>query len=75
MKTIKRSPFYSLWLMILACLLPSPAASQEINLDKMEQCGDLLCYQSMDDTNVYHYLPDQPRLAYKDGRPQFSFLK
>ncbi len=75
MKPIKRSISYSLWLVILACLLPSPTASQEINLDKMEQCGDLLCYQSMDDTNVYHYLPDQPRLAYKDGRPQFSFLK
>ena len=75
MKTIKRSTFYSLWLVILACLLPSPVASQEINLDKMEKCGDLLCYQSMDDINDYHYLPDRPRLAYKNGRPQFSFLK
>jgi tetratricopeptide (TPR) repeat protein len=49
--------------------------SQEINLDKFEKFGDLLCYPSLKDPNVYYYLPDQPRLAMKDGRPQFSFLK
>jgi tetratricopeptide (TPR) repeat protein len=53
----------------------STAAGQEINLDNSEKCGDLLCYQSFKDKNIYHYLPDSPRLAYKDGRPQFSFLK
>ncbi len=75
MKNINQTIF-SFWFVFLTCLhLPSFAIAQEINLDKMEKCGDLLCYQSMDDTNVFHYLPDQPRLAYKDGRPQFSFLK
>lgn len=75
MKNINQ-PFFSFIFFFLVCLhLPVFAIAQEINLDKMEKCGDLLCYQSMDDANVYHYLPDKPRLAYKDGRPQFSFLK
>ena len=50
-------------------------AAQEINLDKMESCADLVCYPSLKDPNVFYYLPDNPRLAVKDGRPQFSFLK
>jgi tetratricopeptide (TPR) repeat protein len=75
MKNIVK-PVLFLWLILLGCLcLNSFVIAQEINLDKMEKCGDLLCYQSMDDANVFMYLPDQPRLAYKDGRPQFSFLK
>ncbi len=75
MKNINR-PKFSCWLVFLtSLLLPTFVCAQEINLDKMVKCGDLLCYQSMDDVNVYHYLPDRPRLAYKDGRPQFSFLK
>ncbi|MBN2419514.1 MAG: hypothetical protein JXL81_09040 [Deltaproteobacteria bacterium] len=49
--------------------------SQEIMLDKMEKCGDLICYPEMKDPNNYYYLPDQPRIASKDGKPQFSFLK
>ena len=35
----------------------------------------MLCYQSLDDPLVYYYLPDSPRLATKNGKPQFSFLK
>ena len=49
--------------------------AQEILLDKMEKCGDLICYPSMKEPNEFYYLPDQPRLAYKHGKPQFSFLK
>ena len=74
MKYDKKQVF-SFFVTILAFLLPFPAPAQEINLDKMEKCGDLLCYQSLDNENLYHYLPDRPHLAYKDGRPQFSFLK
>jgi tetratricopeptide (TPR) repeat protein len=62
--------------MLLALpLLLSTAPAQEINLDRMEKCGDLICYQSLKETDVYYYLPDQPRLATRNGRPQFSFLK
>lgn len=53
----------------------SHAAAQEILLDKMEKCGDLICYPCLDEPEEFYYLPDQPRLAYKNGRPQFSFLK
>jgi tetratricopeptide (TPR) repeat protein len=68
------------WWLIFGVLLTlvlslATASGQEINLDAFEKCGDLLCYQSLKDLDVYYYLPDQPRLAVKDGRPQFSFLK
>lgn len=59
----------------LVWLLGGQAAAQEILLDKMETCGDLICYPSLDSPERFYYLPDQPRLAYKNGRPQFSFLK
>ena len=53
----------------------STVTAQEVLLDKMEKCGDLICYPTFKDANAFYYLPDQPRLAYKDGKPQFSFLK
>jgi tetratricopeptide (TPR) repeat protein len=64
-------------LALVLCLLTlaSPLAAQEILLDKMEKCGDLVCYPSLKDPNQWHYLPDQPRLALQNGKPQFSFLK
>ncbi len=49
--------------------------AQEINLDRPTKCGSMLCYPLYDDPNTFYYLPDKPRLAYKDGKPQFSFLK
>ena len=57
------------------CLFAGSVYAQEIKLDASEACGDLLCYPSLDDANVFYYLPDQPRIAVKDGKPQFSFLK
>ncbi|HDR16551.1 MAG TPA: hypothetical protein ENN79_13930, partial [Desulfobacteraceae bacterium] len=60
---------------LLVVFWAPPACSQEINLDKMERCGDLVCYQSLKEADVFYYLPDRPRLAMKNGRPQFSFLK
>ena len=53
----------------------SIAHAQEIHLDKMQKCGELLCYPSLKESDVFYYLPDRPRLAVKDGKPQFSFLK
>lgn len=52
-----------------------PAAAQEILLDQMEKCADLICYPDAKAPDRFYYLPDQPGLAYKNGRPQFSFLK
>ncbi|MBS3754192.1 MAG: hypothetical protein KGY56_00665 [Desulfobacterales bacterium] len=41
----------------------------------MEKCADLICYPDAKASDQFYYLPDQPGLAYKNGRPQFSFLK
>lgn len=70
----KLTPF-TIWLALALTLFPLSLSAQEINLDKLEKCADLLCYQSLKEPNVFYYLPDRPRIAYKDGRPQFSFLK
>jgi tetratricopeptide (TPR) repeat protein len=59
---------------LLSCLLPTLYAA-EINLDSYQRCGDLFCYQSLDDATSWYYLPDQPRIAVKNGKPQFSFIK
>jgi len=60
---------------ILLMICAGSVSAQEVLLDKMEKCADLICYPSIDDPNQYYYLPDQPALAYKNGKPQFSFLK
>ena len=60
---------------VFLLLSGSTVFSQEVMLDKMEKCGDLLCYPEMKDPNNFYYLPDQPGIAMKDGKPQFSFLK
>ncbi len=68
-----------LWAAIIIFLLPlifsGIGHAQEINLDKMKKAGDLICYPSLKDPSVWYYLPDQPRLAMKNGKPQFSFMK
>ncbi len=55
--------------------MSGPAPAQEINLDKMKKIDNLVCYPSLKDPSVWYYLPDQPRLAMKNNKPQFSFLK
>lgn len=60
---------------IMAMIVQNSVSAQEVLLDSMTKYGDLICYVSMDDPNRFYYLPDQPRLAYKDNKPQFTFLK
>ncbi|MCF8035504.1 MAG: hypothetical protein K9K62_01400 [Desulfobacteraceae bacterium] len=60
---------------LFAGIMAGPAAAQEILLDQMEKCADLICYPDAKAPDRFYYLPDQPGLAYKNGRPQFSFLK
>lgn len=64
-------------LLVMSVLMPATlsAQAQEINLDRAVKAGDLFCFPSLDDAKVFYYLADSPRLAVKDGRPQFSFLK
>ena len=59
----------------IALLLAANTTAQEVNLDSYTKCGDLICYQALNDANQYYYLPDQPRIAIKNGKPQFSFMK
>lgn len=61
--------------MVWILAMVNPSSAQEILLDKMEKGGDLVCYPSLKDPNQWYYLPDQPRLAVENGKPQFSFLK
>ena len=56
-------------------MLSTGVSAQEVNLDSYTKCGDLVCYQALNDSNQYYYLPDQPRIATKNGKPQFSFMK
>ncbi len=63
-------------LAMLWALLPATSArAQEVMVDRLVRCGDMICFPSYEDEHLYYYLPDQPRLATKQGRPQFSFLK
>ena len=51
------------------------ASAQEILLDEFERVGDLTCFQAYGNDKEFYYLSDRPRIAIKDGVPQFSFLK
>ena len=63
-----------LWLVIF-CLWGGGSFAQEIFLDGVQKCGRLKCYPAMDDPQSFYYLPGQARLAERDGRPEFSFMK
>lgn len=67
--------FIIILILFLTGIFAGTAMCQEINLDKMKKIDDLVCYQSLKDPAIWYYLPDQPRLAMKNGKPQFSFMK
>ena len=35
----------------------------------------LMIYRDHEDTNLFYYVPERPRLALNDGVPEFLFLK
>ncbi len=50
--------------------------AQTIALDHSRRCGPLICFPSVSDPTVYHYLPSEPHLAKRpDGTPEFSFMR
>jgi hypothetical protein len=63
--------FFAMFMTLL--FTGNTAFSQEVMLDRMEKCGDLICYPEMDNPDNFYYLPDQPRIASKDGNPSFPF--
>lgn len=62
-------------LAVMLFMVTGRAHCQEIMLDRLVKCGDLVCFPTYNNPDTYYYLPDQPRVAMKNGRPQFSFLK
>lgn len=56
---------------------PRPAAAQQhVILDRPFRADELTLYPSLDDPNVYYYLPDKIRLsADENGNPEFSFIR
>lgn len=74
-KRIVRLSQITILFLAMSVFAISAVNGQEVNLDKMVKCGDLICYQSLDDEKLFYYLPDRPRIATKNGRPQFSFMK
>lgn len=74
-RSVSSKLFILLFFLLFMVVFSGSAVCQEINLDKMKKVGDLVCYPSLKDPNAWYYLPNQPRLATKDGKPQFSFMK
>jgi len=61
---------------VLLLATASPAAAQQISLDKPVRAGDLVMFRDVQDEKAYYYAPTRPRLAIDDnGVPQFSFFR
>ena len=68
--------YRSLVILLGVLYLATPAAAQQIILDKLVKAGELTLFPELNDPNSYYFLPDQPRLAVADnGKPKFSFLR
>jgi hypothetical protein len=66
----------SLWFVVVGVVsIGTPALAQNVVLDRQVRAGDLVLFPSVRDEKVFYYAPSQPRLAEKDGKPQFSFLR
>lgn len=72
---LKQTAFFLLIIKVALVSFIANVNAQEINLDSYVKCADLVCYQALNDETKYFYLPDQPKIATKDGKPQFSFMK
>jgi len=68
-------PWSPVFVLIVAILAGHAAHAQEILLDEFVKAGELTCFRDFKDATRYYYLPDRPRIATQNGRPQFSFLK
>ena len=63
------------WTLVAGLAIATAASAQNVVLDRQVRAGDLVLFPSVRDENVFYYAPAQPRLATKDGKPQFSFLR
>lgn len=62
-------------LLLLAVIALSGLEAQKIFLDQPLTVGDgVIVFPSVDDPQVFYYMPDRPRVALNDaGQPEFSF--
>lgn len=72
---MSRKIFLLIMIPIFSLGILTEISGQEILLDKGIKAGNLDCFPVYKDETAYYYLPVHPRLATKDGRPQFSFIK
>jgi hypothetical protein len=64
------------WLLAIFAACATPAAAQQILLDKPVRAGALILFPDLNDEHAYYYMANKPRLATdENGRPQFSFFR
>lgn len=66
-----------IWLLMIGfCFAAADKISaQDILLDRGIKAGKLDCFPVYGNEKTFYYLPANPRLVEKDGKPQFSFIK
>ncbi|MGC9352740.1 MAG: hypothetical protein ACP5D9_02815 [Mariniphaga sp.] len=63
-------------LFLLLAASSSIVSAQQVVIDKPVRAGELTLFPTMEDENIYYYLPDKLKLATDaNGKPQFSFLR
>jgi hypothetical protein len=76
MKAIVRLAVLMLMLITAGIASAQKEFVQRFFLDKPVTAGPLKVFPSLDDPNVYYYLPNKLRLGTNEqGQPQFSFIK
>ncbi len=65
-------------LVLATCVLVglvSTSGARQLRLDEGVTADRVTFYPSHEDPDRWFYVPDHPRIAMEEGRPQFSFLK
>ena len=62
-------------IILLLYLFPIFCFSQKVFIDQPTRAGEVIFFPSVSNQHNYYYLPDKPRLAVKDSKPQLMFMK
>ena len=60
---------------LLLCGAGHAVQAQEILLDRVVEMAGVTLFASRSDPHAWYYLPDSPRVAERDGVPEFSLVK
>lgn len=70
------SQIFRFSILILTLVSCSYTQAQDILLDHPIRCGQLQCFPSAQDSNVYYYLPSNPHVALnEENKHEFSFTR